>query len=216
MRLKIIKLKFKRVISLKNEYGFKNFLKIIINYIFNQFIAIGYILKGELSDIKYVPENKDIEFRAINKSDLDIMSKNYQTEFNEKEYNELIFNLNEKNIDCFIVKKDENICGYFSLAYGKSESEIEKKYLNVEKNGYIFGDYVFEKYRGKKIQQFSAYKRFCLLKEKKFETATCIIKRENIPSIRTYEKFGFQKYLIKYHFRFGNLLRSKDYYKIVK
>ena len=216
MRLKNIKFIFERAIILKNKYRFKTILKIINNYIFNQFIAIGYIFKGQISDINYVPENNNLEFRIINKSDLDIMSKNYQSEFKEKEYNDLISNINKKNIECFIVKKDGNICGYFSLAYGKSESEIEKNYLNIEKNGYIFGDYVFEKYRGKKIQQFSAYKRFCILKEKKFETATCIIKRENIPSIKSYEKFGFQKYLIKYHFRFGNLLRSKDNYKIVK
>jgi len=215
MRLKNIELKIKRLYSLKNQKGFKNLLKIIINHIFDQFIAIGYIYKGHLSDIKYVPENKDFEFRIMNKLDLEIMKTNYQNEFNEKNYYDELSKFNTRKVDCFIVKKDENICGYFSLAYGISESELEKKYLNVEKNGYIFGDYVFEKYRGKKIQQFSAYQRFCLLKEKKYETVTCIIKRNNIPSIKSYEKFGFQKYLIKYHFRFGILMRSKDHYKII-
>jgi len=213
---KNIKLKFKRLYDLNNHKGYINFLKILFNHIFDQIIAIGYIYKMNLSDIKYVPENKKFEFRIMNRSDLDIIKTNYQNEFNEKEYFDVLSKLNKSKVDCFLVKKDENICGYFSLAYGRSESELEKKYLNVEKNGYIFGDYVFDKYRGKKIQQFSAYQRLCLLKEKKYETVTCNIKRNNIPSIKTYEKLGFQKYLIKYHFKFGDFMKSKDHYKIIK
>lgn len=213
MKLKNIKLKFERLYSLNNYTGIKDISKIIINHIFSYFIAIGYIYKGQLSDIKYIPKNQDFEFRIMNKFDLDIMQINYQKEFNEKRYLDILSKLNTINVDGFIVKNKEDIFGYFFLEYGKSESELERKYLNFKKNGYIFGDYIFERYRGKKIQQYSIYKRLMILKDKKYETATCLIERNNIPSIKSYEKFGFQRYLIKYFFRFGNLIRSKDHYK---
>jgi len=214
--LKNIKLKFERFYSLNNQKGFKKLLKIIINHIFEQFIAIGYIYKAELSDLKYVPENKDFEFRIINEFDLDIMQINYQKEFNEKIYLDLLSKLNTPKVDGFIVKNGEDICGYFFLAYGRSESELEKKYFNVKKNGYIFSEYVFEKHRCKKIHQYSVYKRLCILKEKKYETATCIIERNNIPSIKSFEKLGFQRYLVKLFFRFGNNVRSKTIIKPYK
>jgi hypothetical protein len=214
--LKNIKLKFKRLYNLNNRKGFKNLFKIIVNHIFEHFIAIGYIYKAELSDLKYIPENKDFEFRIMNEFDLDILQINYRKEFNEKIYLDLLSILNTPNVDGFTVKNREDICGYFFLAYHRSESEIEEKYFNVKKNGYLFSDYVFEKHRGKKIHQYSIYKRLWILKEKKYETATCIIERNNIPSIKSFEKFDFQRYLVKLFFRFGNNIRSRAIIKSYK
>ena len=214
--LKNIKLKFERLYSLHNRKGFKNLLKIITNHIFEQLIAIGYIYKVELSNLNYIPENKNFEFRIINEFDLNIMQINYREEFNEKIYSDFLSKLNMPTVDGFILKKGNDICGYFFLAYGKSESEVEKQYFNVKKNGYLFNDYVFKKHRGEKIQQYGIYKRLMLLNEKKYKTATCIIEHDNIQSIKSYEKFGFQRYLVKLHFRFGNYIRSREIIKPYK
>lgn len=211
--LKNIKVKFERLFILINHKSFQNVIKIVLNYIFEQFIAIGHIYKVELSGINYVQKDNDLEFKRMNELDLELMQKKYYKEFNETIQSDILSNLHIPNVEGFIVKNRDDICGYFFLAYGKSESEKEKKYLNIEKNGYIFSDYVFEKYRGKKIHQYSIYKRLIILKEKKYMTATCLIQNDNVPSIKSYEKFGFHKYLIKYFFKFGNLLRSKDHYK---
>lgn len=211
-----IRLKFNQFFILINRKPINNLFKIICNYFFEQFIAIGYIYKTELSKIKDIPDNKDFEFKIMNESDLNIMKKKYSNEFNEERYLNTLLKLKMKNVDGFIVKKGEDICGYFLLAYGESESEIEKKYLNLNKNGYLFSDYVFEIYRDKKIHQYSIYKRLMILKEKKFETATSKIERTGIPSIKSYEKFGFRRYLIKIFFRFGQNIRSNSIIKPYK
>jgi|WetSurMetagenome_2_1015567.scaffolds.fasta_scaffold113977_2 hypothetical protein len=213
--LKNIKLKIERLF-ISNNKGIKNFIKMIVNYIVIQFIAIGFVYKVELSNIAFSPETKNFEFRLFNEQDIKIIQKNYEKEFDKNKYLKFLTELNTQKIDSYIVKNGNDICGYFFLAYGKSESEIEKKYFNVEKNGYLFNDYVFEKYRGKKIHQFSIYRRLMILKEKKYDTATCLIQHDNIFSIRAYEKFGFQRYLMKYFFRFRNLIRSREYYKLIK
>jgi ribosomal protein S18 acetylase RimI-like enzyme len=213
--LKNIKFKFERVYNSINRKGFKNLIIIIINFIFTQFIAIGYIYKIELSNFIYAQENKNFEFKLINEQDLDIIQKNYEKEFTMNSYRDFSSKLKKPNVDCFIIKNRNEICGYFFLAYGKAESELEKKYLNIEKNGYLFNDYVFEKHRNKKIHQYSIYKRLSILKEKKYETATCMIQYDNTSSIKSYEKLGFHRYLMKYFFRFRNLIRSKEYYKII-
>ena len=152
----------------------------------------------------------------MNKQDLNILKKNYESEIDESKYWDILSNLNNPKVDGFIVKKNNDICGYFFLAFGKSESEVEKKYLNVEKNGYIFNDYVFERFRGQKIHQYSIFKRLMILKEKKYKTATSIIEHNNIASIKSYEKFGFQRYLFKCFFRFDNIIRSNSIIKPYK
>ncbi len=211
-----IQLRYKQLSNLNKKRGSKNILKRFINRLQDQFIAIGYIYKTDIGEIREFQGETAYEFIKINESDLDIMKKNYAKEFDEKKRLDLLSKIKTQNTDGFIVKKDGNICGYFFLSYGRSNSDVEKKYIDMNKNGYIFNDYVFEKYRGNKIQQYSIYKRLGILKEKQFKTATSAIEYDNLPSIKSYEKYDFKRYLVKLYFRFGNNIKSKTIIKPYK
>ena len=147
---------------------------------------------------------------------MDIMYSKYWGELDKKVYQDLLGKLKNPQYDGFIIRKDNEICGYFFLNYNNTEPKLNIKYIDMKYNGYLTTDYVFKKYRGENLQEYEIYKRLEILKQRNYKTATSLLHKTNYPSINSYKKFGFKKYVICYYFRFGKYMESKINYKFKK
>lgn len=203
-----------RINELYSEQGFKKTLITILDFIFDQFISIGYGYKLNLNELNYHPSVEGFNFKSISIKNLNDIFNNPSKEISMEEYQELLNKLKNPQYNGFIIQKQNDICGYFFLGYKKNEPNIKSDTINQKYNGYICNDYIFKKYRGKKLQQFAYHERLEILKSKNYKTATCLIHRNNYPSIATTKKFGFKKYITCYYFRFGPWMKTKIKYKL--
>jgi len=197
------------------ERGFKHLLKRLFNYVLMQFIDIGYTYKLDLDKIEYIPPSKGLTFERMTIHNLDSIFRDHPDEINEQTYLDLLEKLKDSNFNGFNMKKDGEICGYCFINYGTTFPILKTQYVDERNNGYLCTDYVFKKYRIQKIQQYEIYNRLQKLKKKNYKTATGLVEKYNYPSRASIEKFGFKKCVICYFFRFGNLIRSKEHYKII-
>jgi hypothetical protein len=210
MKYKIIKNEFEQLKKTYLRKGLKPLLTRIFDYFLMQFIAIGFTYELDLDKIQYIPSNQDFIFENIDIHALDRIYDEYKSEINEKIYQDILKKIKNPIFEGFIVKKNGKICSYCFIKY----ENIKKIY---EKNtGHLLTDYVFNKYRNQKIQQYGIYRRLMVLKQKNFKTATGVVERYNYPSRSSFEKFGFKKCSISYFFKFGNRRLSNDYFFVLK
>jgi len=205
-----------RIKLIYTERGFKQFFITILNYIPEQFIYIEYVYKLDLNRINYIPPYKGLEFKVMSVNDLEYIFNNYREELGKKIYQNLLEKLKNPQYNGFIIRKDNEICGYFFLSYKNTEPNLDIEYVNTKYNGYLSRDHVFKKYRGNKIHQYAIYKRLEILKQKNYRTATVLIHKNNYPSITSYKKFGFKNIGIVYYFHFRKWMKSKINYKSKK
>ena len=216
MEKRIIKNEF---LQLKKTYvkgGFKPLLERFFNYFLMQFVVIGYTYKLDLDKIQYVPPSRGLTFETMTIYHLDEIYHGYKDEMNERVYQDLLRKLKTPKFEGFIVKKDGEICDYCFINYKSSFPRMEFPYVDEKNNGYLLTDYVFNKFRNQKIQQYDIYSRLMVLKQKNFKTATGIVERYNYPSRSSIEKFGFKKCVIGFFFKCGNRRLSKDHFIVLK
>jgi hypothetical protein len=206
------------LLNIKTIYanqGIKQFFIHLVHTVFKQFVAIGYTYRIDLDEIKLVPSNKGLTTQIMTLRDLDLIYLMFKDELNENLYKDFSEKLKDSRFEGFIVKRNDEICGYYFINYKNTDPVLKEKYVDLEKNGYLLTQYVFQKYRGQKIQQFFLYDQLKLLKNKNFRTATIMVSKYNYSSVRSIEKIGFKKCVRLCFFRFNGLFRSRVYFKVL-
>ena len=212
MRLNVEILR-KAIISYRKE-GFRKCLaKMIYRTIF-RVVTIRIVYKLDLNQIKFVPGNKGFTIEEMNLYDLDLMYSIYGHEIPQRRYEYLKGIIKSYTSSCYMIKNNTgDIGGYCCLGFGKeSHAKIFSKVkdMDIHKNGYLFRDYTFKKFRGQGLHKFGIYSRLLILKNKGYKTATTRIAKGNITSEHSYGKFDFRKSLIEIHFHlFNRFLNSK-------
>ena len=126
-------------------------------------IKIVEKLAGEIWRQHYIP--------IIGKAQVDYMLKNFQS---EKALSEQI----TQGFLYFLIKNDNSYIGYLSVIPEKEELFLSKLYIKFSERGKKFG---------KKAINFIEK----LAKEKKLYKITLTVNKNNINSIKVYEKTGF-------------------------
>jgi ribosomal protein S18 acetylase RimI-like enzyme len=203
-----------RIKKIYKEKGFRIFLNYLFNFLVEQFIVIAFTYKIELDKTDFIPLTKGLTFKMMKINDIDLIHSKYREESDEKAFQKFLEKFKDPENNGFIIEKNNEICGYSFIKYNTTYPVLKEKYIDINLNGYLSYDYVFTKYRGQKIQQFSIYNRLQILKEKNFKTATVLIEKNNYSSVKSYENFGFQK-CVRLHFFRINGLKSKKVFKII-
>lgn len=195
----------------------KDIRNIIINVlrkINNKYLTVvyGYILENKVC-IEEI-ESLNYKFKEIEEIDLEYMRINYKDEFNSRKYEILKNRLSNDKIKGFIVVENDEICGYFHVSnVPVFDTCINKEVVIPKDSVYFFDDYTFNKFRKKKVHQYSIIKRvnYC----NNINKNCCVnIIYGNIASENSYKKLGFNKYIkYKYYkiFKFTKINKLETY-----
>ena len=208
----------KRVIVSYRRDGFRksfmNFMKMIRRSL-TQIATIRIVYKVDLNGIRFVPENKGFTIEEANLYDLDLMNSINEKEVSPDRYQYLRGILKSSSSSCYLLKNsDGDMCGYCCLAFGKvSHAKIFSKIqdIDTDKNGYLFRDYTFKKFRNRGVHTFGIYSRLLILKNKGYKTATTRVARGNIAAEHAYKNLGFRGSLIELHFHFFSRFPNSNF-----
>lgn len=142
-----------------------------------------------------------IEIEEMKESDLEII-KNNLNEFDDFwNYNILKSEIESENSVIFVAKKDDKIVGFAGIKIGPFEIDI----MNIV---------VRKDMRNNKIGTCLMEKIIDFFKESDKEEITLEVNEKNIPAIKLYEKYGFEKVGIrkKYYGEENAILMSKKQY----
>lgn len=208
-------MKLRKAITLYRKEGFRRCLAKIISFAIGQLVSVRFVYKLVLNQIKFIPQDKGFTIKEMDFDDLDLTHSLNEQEISQKRYECLKEIIKSRTSSCYILKNDDdNICGYCCLGFGEEgHAKIFGRIrgMDIRKNGYLFRDYTFKKYRRQGIQAFAIYSRLLILKNKGYKTATTRISKDNIVSEHSYEKLGFRKCLIEIHLHLFNIFPNSNY-----
>jgi len=166
----------------------------IIKKITNRFYKIIYQYSAHIDHEILNHENHFFYLIKMTEEDVEKMHKVFPEEFSLYKRNVLLNRFKQSNIISFIVKEEDNICGYFHI----DTKEIYDSLINFrqtlpEKYVYLFDDYTFIKHRGKGVHAFSIAERLKFCKTMGFEFAKTHIMAGNLFSEKAYLKNDFFK-----------------------
>lgn len=101
---------------------------------------------------------------------------------------------------CFIAKVDDIVLGFAWLYFGRSKYEeaYEMELTFSDDEALMYDREVFKEFRRSGVGNKLNEERLRYLKYKNYKKALVLIKFDNIPSIKSFERFGFEpiKYII--------------------
>lgn len=166
----------------------------IIKKIINRFYKVIYQYSAHIDHNILNYENNFFYLIKTKEEDIEKMYKTFPNEFNLYKKNVLLNRLKQINIISFVVKENDNICGYFHVDTKEIfDSLINYRQKLPDKHAYLFDDYTFKKYRGKGIHAFSIAERLKFCKTMGFEFAKTHIMKGNVFSEKAYLKNNFFK-----------------------
>lgn len=140
-------------------------------------------------------EKTDVYFRPMRQDDLDRLFRKFPEELTERKYRILKNRLSEAGKEVFVAETstDETPAGYFCTSVTDTFVGETKKTLSVPAGTvYLFDDYVFEQYRGKRIHEQSIRFRTDRYKLLSCTKAFVGIVAANKTSFNSYNKSGFR------------------------
>lgn len=190
------------VVSISNR------LKRIISRIINIFYFTEYLYWANIIE-KYSYINNELSFIELDLEILNEMIMSYPAELDLNKYSTIKKRLSSVNECTYIVSQNNEICGYYNIAYNNTKELCANVIINVPKDSiYLFDDYTFIKHRGKGAHKFSILSRLNIGKTLGRKYAYVAIFSGNIFSEKAYEKFLFRR-IKKYScFRIGRMKKS--------
>lgn len=186
------------IISVKLKAIPKDTMDKIISKIKRRILVISDQYKIKVSRMDLILKKNEFNFMRLTHEKLEQMYKENSKELDSEKYKILENRINKYTIDIesyIVVDKDNNICGYFHIAYQPIwVNECNWKINKSSTEAYLFDDYVFNNYRGNGVQKFSIQSRLNILEDKGYKFATVIILRDNIASRKSYVDIGFRRY----------------------
>ena len=189
---------------------FKLFSYDIILKIIRRFYFKVYIYKADILD-EYIYRSHGLSFGKLNLERLNKMMKSYSDEIDENKYEILKERLSSNNESVFIVYKDEEIMGYFNMAYSDVTESITGAVISVPQDSvYFFDDYTFKKHRGKGVHEYSIFRRLQRSSNLGRKYAYVGIYPHNIISQKSYMKFSFKRVKIYSCLKLGKIKRTYE------
>lgn len=174
-----------------SEEGISGAFKAIIR----RFYVTVFEYEVSIKHINHKNFSNDFRLIELNSELLDCMSAEYSDEIttkNIKEFQETL--LPNATNACYLVLDNNNICGYYHIAFGEGyDSCVNYIIPNEVDDIYLFNDYTFKKHRGKGSHSFSIYSRLLIGKDMGYSRARVHIIKGNTFSEKAYLKFGFVK-----------------------
>lgn len=172
-----------------------------------------YIYRADILE-EYTHLSHGLSFGTLNLEKLNEMMKNYADEIDENKYRILKDRLSNNNESVFIVYKDKEIMGYFSMAYGDVTESATNAVIRVPQDSiYLFDDYTFKKHRGKGVHQYSILRRLQTGNNMGRKYAYVGIYPHNIVSQKSYMKFSFKRVKIYSCIQLGKI--KKTYERVI-
>ena len=140
-------------------------------------------------------EKTVFNFRQMKQDDLDKLFQKFPEELGEIKYHILTERLTEEGRKVFVAEtaNDDSPSGYFCTSVADTFVGETKRTLSVPKGTvYLFDDYVFEQYRGRRIQEKSICYRMQQYRDLGYTEALVCIDNKNDASFHSYHKCGFK------------------------
>lgn len=140
-------------------------------------------------------EKMDVSFRQMKQDDLDKLFQSFPRELGEIKYYILKDRLTEEARKVFVAEtsNDNTPAGYFCTSVTDTFVGETKRTLSVPKGTvYLFDDYVFEQYRGRRIQEKSICYRMQQYRDLGYTEAIVCIDNTNNASFHSYQRCGFK------------------------
>lgn len=148
-------MKIKNLIKSYKSNGIQEVLHKIISKIYLK----EYLYKVEITN-GYSYTNNKFRLSELNLQILNEMMSNYPGEIDECKYNILKERLKKPDENTYVVFENEEICGYFNIAYKDTKESCANVIINISKDSiYLYDDYTFIKHRGKGVHKFSILSR---------------------------------------------------------
>ena len=140
-------------------------------------------------------EETDVHFRKMRQEDLEELLRMFPKEISERKYNILKDRLSEDGREAFVAvtSQGDTPAGYFCTAVADTYVGGVKEILSVPAGTvYLFDDYVFERYRGRRLHGLSIRFRMERYQQRGCTRALVCIYATNDTSINSYQQSGFQ------------------------
>lgn len=172
-----------------------NHLNEIISRLINKILLIVDSYKLEVDKFTMPPNSRsEFALSLMNAEDLNHLRCNRSSEFSEYKYKVLKNRIKDRQKKVYVVKYKGDISGYFCVAFEDTYESGIKGYITVDNKAYyLFDDYVFMQYRGKRIHEFSVLERIKESNNDEKKYALVVIYRNNKKSRYTYERLGFKR-----------------------
>ena len=140
-------------------------------------------------------EKTDFNIRQMRQDDLDKLFQKFPEELDEIKYHILKERITEEERKVFVAEtsNDNTPAGYFCTSVTDTFVGETKRMLSVPKGTvYLFDGYVFEQYRGQRIQQKSICYRMQQYRDLGYTEAIVCIDNTNDASFHSYKRCGFE------------------------